>query len=166
MFYNKVMEKIKTVFFDVDGVLSAPNYFDKDLGKCTIGFSDKVWLEFLEENKEDSYKDCKVPTYIISFINDLITKGITLYVLSSVENELEAKAKTKFLNHNFKDIFKRYRYVRTDDQKIEFIKDFCRDYDMNLDECMLVDDTYMLLLKAHCEGIKAVHIANILADLV
>ena len=152
----------KYIFFDVDGVLSAPCYYDKENDEYTIGFDDDSWHDFLAQYKQDAYKDCKAPHYIFEFI-DQLPKDITKYVLSSVENEDEANAKIKFLDNNYPDIFDGYYFVKTDDDKIKHIIDFAKENNIDISECSLVDDTYLLLLKAHNKGIRAIHISNVLA---
>jgi len=79
-------------------------------------------------------------------------------------NELEVDAKALFLEENYQDIFEKYYFVRHDIDKIKVIKDFCLEKKCEINDCMLIEDTYDTLLKAHCEGIIAVHISNILAN--
>ena len=153
----------KYIFFDVDGVLSAPCYYDEKNKEYCIGFDDDTWHEFLASYKEDAYKDCKAIDIMYRFI-DCLEEDVNRYVLSSVENKDEANAKIKFLDNQYPDLFKAYYFVKTDDEKIKHIIDFAAENDIDIKDCTLVDDTYMLLLKAHNNGIRAIHIANILAD--
>ena len=152
----------KYIFFDVDGVLSAPCYYNKNTGEYGIGFDDQGWRDYLEEYKQDAYKDCKAVGAIYDFINGL-NSDVTKYVLSSVENENEANAKIKFLDNKYPNMFEAYYFVKSDDEKIKHIIEFAHDNNIDIDECTLVDDTYLLLLKAHNNGIRAIHISNILA---
>lgn len=155
---------IKYIFFDVDGVLSAPSYFDSDINSQVIGFSDQGWNKYLNKEKENAYKDCKPLIQIIEFINQLLDSYCSLYVLSATENQIEADSKTVFLNNNYPHIFKEYYYVKNDNEKIEFIENFCKENNIEINNCLIVDDTYSLLLQAHCKGICSTHISNILAN--
>ena len=159
-----VPNSIRYVFFDVDGVLSAPCYYDDKKMAYVIGFSDEGWNEYLNNEGIYTYKYCKPVDFVKDFIVQLKEKNIKTYVLSTVANRTEAKAKSLFLDNNYKDLFIDYYYVEHDSEKLKFLLDFVKRKEILLQECLLVDDTYSILLDCHNEGISATHISNLLAD--
>ena len=156
--------KIRYAFIDVDGVLSAPSYLDEETGDQVIGFSDDGWGRYLEEEGAYSYRYCKPIPQMKEYLAKLIEEDVMLFVLSSVMNETEKQAKILFLDRNYPELFREYFFVKKDEDKIRFMKKFAQLNEAYNSECLFIDDTYDLLLKAHGEGITCAHIANVLAD--
>ena len=150
-------------FFDVDGVLSAPMYWDA-AGEPVIGFSDQDWIDFCKKEGEDAYKKCLPVPKVKEYAKGLCENGDKLFVLSTSSTPYEAKAKTRYLDTNYPGMFISYFYTDHDVEKIEKIKEVAETEGIGIDECALVEDTFSTLLLAHEEGIKAIHISNILAD--
>lgn len=157
-------DKIRYVFFDVDGVLSAPAYYDDKEQSLAIGFSDEGWDHYLLQEGVYAYRHCRPVPAIKSYIRKLKDSKIPLYVLSSVCNETERQAKILFIQNNYPETFTDLYFVRHDADKIVLLKDFAEKKQIYLSSCLLVDDTYDLLLKAHCAGISCAHVSNVLAD--
>lgn len=160
----EVPVRIKNVFFDVDGVLSAPCYYDDEINEYVIGFSDERWEQYLNNEGIYTYKYCKPVYEIKDFLLELKQKNIRSYVLSTVANKVEARAKTLFLDNNYHDLFDDYFYVEHDREKVLFVEDFIRKNELYKDECLMVDDTYSILLDFRVKGISAAHISNIMAN--
>lgn len=157
-------ERIRYVFFDVDGVLSAPCYFDELLGEYVIGFSDERWDQYLKNEGIYTYRYCKPVYEIKDFLIGLKDMNITSYVLSTVADKVEARAKTLFLDEHYHGLFKDYYYVEHDSEKLLFLQDFIRKKEIMADECLMVDDTYSILLECRVAGVSAAHISNVMAN--
>lgn len=155
--------KIRYAFIDVDGVLSAPAYMNEETGEQVIGFSDEGWGRYLEEEGAYSYRYCKPVPQMKEYLSRLKEEGILVFVLSSVMNDTEKQAKILFLDRNYPQLFREYFFVKKDDAKVRFMKKFAELNQAYYSECLFIDDTYDLLLKAHNEGITCAHIANVLA---
>ena len=155
---------IRYAFIDVDGVLSAPAYVDEKNSEYSIGFSDQDWEGYLEEEGAYAYRYCAPVPQMKEFISGLKEKGVMPFVLSSVMNETEKQAKILFLDKNYPGLFREYFFVKKDQDKISFMKKFASLNEAEYGQCLFVDDTYDLLLKAHLEGITCAHLANVLAD--
>ena len=155
---------IKYIFFDVDGVLSAPSYYDSSTNSQAIGFSDEDWNKYLDCELNDTYKYCKPIKQIYDFVKELLDNNLNTYVLSAVSNDIEANSKTVFLNKYYPNMFIENYYVKHDKDKALFIIDFCKKHNIDTSNCLLVDDTYSLLLDAHCKGIASAHLSNVLAN--
>ena len=160
----KIPEYIRYVFFDVDGVLSAPAYFDDELNELVIGFSDEKWQKYLNEEGIHTYRYCKPLLPVIDLLKQLKQEGISACVLSTVADETEAAAKDLFLNENYPELFTERFYVRHDADKRSFLEDFARKNELKNEVCLLIDDTYTILLQCRVAGFSTAHIANVLAD--
>lgn len=156
--------EIKDVFFDIDGVLSAMAYYDEKSDDMVIGFSDEDWNRYCENEGVYAYRYCSPVPFIKDFIAQLKEDGCTLYVLSTVASQMEMQAKILFLDKHYPDTFKDYCFVRHDDDKVKLIEEIAEKDGIELRRCMMVDDTYSILLKTHLKGICSVHISNLLAD--
>ena len=149
-------------FFDVDGVLSAPQYWDAD-GSPVIGFSDQDWISFCEREGEDAYRACRPVPTVMDYVKRLHDGGDVLFVLSTTSCPDETRAKIKYLDRSFPGMFTDYYFVDHDVEKIEKIKAVAADRGCALGDCALVEDTFTTLLLSHEAGIRSIHISNILA---
>ena len=157
-------QKIRYAFIDVDGVLSAPEYMDEETKEAVIGFTDEGWENYLNEEGAYAYRYCKPVPQMKEYLSKLKEKKVMIFVLSSVMNETEKQAKILFLDQNYPNLFRDHFFVKNDEAKIRFMKRFAELNQAYYSECLFIDDTYDLLLKAHNEGITCAHIANVLAD--
>ena len=154
--------KIRLAFFDVDGVLSAPQYPSGE-GDLSIGFTTENWLAYCEEAREDSYMPCRPLPCVKKFASSLKAEGVKLYVLSTVFSEYEPAAKKKFIDTHYPGLFEEYIFVPEDLQKVDAILRTAEEYGCSPQECVLVEDTYNTLLAAYPHGITCVHLSNIIA---
>ena len=74
-------------------------------------------------------------------------------------------SKRKFVEKYYTDMFENVISVEHDAEKVEVIKAMAKQYEVELAECELVEDTLNILFETVCEGIVSTHIANIFADL-
>ena len=160
----KIPDRIRFVFFDVDGVLSAPQYYDEQLNEYVIGFSDETWNDYLDKEGVATYQYCKPVKVLRDLMVQLKDEGINTYVLSTIANDTEAKAKISFLDEHYHDLFTDLYFVEHDRDKVTFIKEFAGRNNIEIGACLLVDDTYALLLECRIAGISCCHLSNILAD--
>lgn len=153
----------KLVFFDIDGTLSVPIY--NDHGKMVVGFTDEGWYEHCENFREHAYDDCKPVLPVKRYAEELKKQGARLFVLSLSQTEGEDLAKHQFIKDHFDGLFEKVLVVRSNDEKIEVIKQYSVSEQVKLSECELVEDTYSNVLKANDNGIIGTHIAAIVCDL-
>ena len=155
------MEIIRLAFFDVDGVLSAPEY--RDQGEAVIGFTEEEWLHWCEEEKEAGYRYCKPLPLVRSFAEKQKREGSRLFVLTATAGDLETKAKEVFVREHYPHLFDAVLPVSHENQKVAVIREMAKENGIPLTQCMLVEDTLATLLQAHDAGICAVHVSNIFA---
>ena len=155
------MEIIRLAFFDVDGVLSAPEY--RDQGEAVIGFTEEEWLHWCEEEKEAGYRYCKPLPPVRSFAEKQKREGSRLFVLTATAGDLETKAKEVFVREHYPHLFDAVLPVSHENQKVAVIREMAKENGIPLTQSMLVEDTLATLLQAHDAGICAVHVSNIFA---
>ena len=97
------MEIIRLAFFDVDGVLSAPEY--RDQGEAVIGFTEEGWQHWCEEEEEAGYRYCKPLPPVRTFAEERKKDGSRLFVLTATAGELETKAKEVFVREHYPALF-------------------------------------------------------------
>ena len=155
------MEIIRLAFFDVDGVLSAPEY--RDQTGAVIGFTEEEWLHWCEEEKEAGYRYCKPLPLVRSFAEKQKREGSRLFVLTATAGDLETKAKEVFVREHYPHLFDAVLPVSHENQKVAVLREMAKENGIPLTQCMLVEDTLATLLQAHDAGICAVHVSNIFA---
>ena len=153
---------MKLVFFDVDGTISAPGY-PVD-GKIKIGMHDDEWGPYCEATGEDGYKYCKPVPAMIDYAEQNKNAGNRTFVLTAVYNDPEVKAKEKFIAVEYPGLFEEILTVDCAEAKIDVMKEYAAKYNVPLENCELVDDTYSLLLKVVVAGMSAIHTANVCSD--
>ena len=156
------MTSVKLAFFDVDGTLSAPRYPHED-GSMDIGFTDEGWKAYCEKAGIHGYDHCLPLLPVREYAEKLHSAGVRLFVLSSCFHPNEQEAKTVFVRKHYPDLFEDFYYVLHDGEKIPLIEKAARRAGVPLSSCIMVEDTFSVLLKAYQSGIVAVHIANIVA---
>ncbi len=155
------MEIIRLAFFDVDGVLSAPEY--RDQTGAVIGFTEEGWQHWCEEEEEAGYRYCKPLPQVRTFAEERKKDGSRLFVLTATAGDMETKAKEVFVREHYPHLFDAVLPVSHENQKVAVIKELAKEYGIPLTQCMLVEDTLATLLQAHGAGICAVHVSNIFA---
>ena len=153
---------VRLAFFDVDGVLSAPQY-PVPAGDMAIGFTLQGWLDYCETTGEDGYRFCRALPCVKEFASELKAEGARLCVLSTCHAEQEPAAKITFIREHYPDLFDEYLFVWEDAEKTPTIEQKAAENGCSLQECLLVEDTYSTLLSAFQRGILCVHISNIIA---
>lgn len=155
----------KLAFFDMDGTLSAPVYIDE--GKPVIGFDANGWIRYCNQEKRNTYSLCKVVQPILDFAKKLKSEGYTLHILTVALCDNEKEAKWQFIeDNNLYDVFDSCIFASTDDEKLTIMAHHAEINHIPVSDCMLVEDLYYTLLKAHIAGFQAVHISNILTDTI
>ena len=154
----------KCIFFDVDGVLSAPAYFDEEKKEFVIAFSDEKWLEYLDNEGAYAYKYCRPIPQVQTFIKQLQANDNYLLVLSTVANNNEIEAKKLFINNYYPATFNDLIFVEHDKDKITKIQKIALRNNLDYEDIVLVEDSYNILIEARTLGINCIHLSNILAD--
>ena len=146
-------------FFDIDGVLSIPQY--RIEGKLKAGGSKHWWKSYCLY-EYNPYKDCKVPKAIKEKLKEFKEQNVHLYVLSQ-ENINEARdGKIKFINNNYNDIFDAIVFVEEAESKPKIIAGMAAEYKVPIEDVYYVDDTFALVIDALTLGIDAHHISEFL----
>ncbi|MBO7403124.1 MAG: hypothetical protein J6U10_09060 [Lachnospiraceae bacterium] len=153
---------MKLVFFDVDGTISAPGY-PVD-GTFKIGMDDDAWGPYCEAAGEDGYKYCSAVPAMIDYAEKNKKAGNRTFVLTAVYNDPEVRAKEKFIAMNYPGLFEEILTVSCAEDKIGVMRDYAAKFNVPLEDCELVDDTYSLLLKVVVAGMKATHTVNVCAN--
>ena len=156
---------MKIAFFDMDGTIAAPRYIDK--GKPVIGFDAQGWIDYCNKTQPDAYAICKVIQPVVDFAKKLKEEGYLLYILTMSLSKAEENSKWEFVRQmNLDTIFDDILFTPNDDTKLIVMASCATEYHIPNEFCMLVEDTYSTLLKAHKAGFQAVHISNILTDTI
>lgn len=150
----------KVAFFDMDGTLAAPQFYTSE--DVCGGFPDAVWKQFCQEKGEMTYADC-VPIFeAFQYAKDLKSRGWDCVILSVSSSDSETKAKEYWIQENNPDhVFTRIYCVSSDDEKFELIKNYAKKHEIDLKDCMIVEDNYYNVLKGIEIGIRAMHISHI-----
>lgn len=150
----------KVAFFDMDGTLAAPRfYLAKDI---QAGFPPEVWKEFCNKHGEKTYDDC-VPIFeAFAYADDLKCRGYDCIVLTVSSSTDETKSKEKWISeHNSSGTFSEIYCVSSDDEKFDLINRYAKTHNVDLKDCIIVEDNYYNVLKGIEIGIKAMHISHI-----
>lgn len=150
----------KVAFFDMDGTLAAPQFYTTE--DVVGGFPDAEWKKFCQEKGEMTYANC-VPIFeSFQYAKDLKSRGWDCAILSVSSSESETRAKEYWISENNPDhVFTRIYCVSSDDGKFELIKNYAKKHEIDLRDCLIVEDNYYNVLKGIEIGIKAMHISHI-----
>ena len=150
----------KIAFFDIDGVLSIPQY--RINNKIKPGGSPEWWKNFCDSN-ENPYKDCKIPKLVYNKLKTLKEIGVKLYVLTTENIPSAKKAKHLFIENNYSDFFDENHIimVSNDKEKIDTLMLQITKSIKN-EEIYYLDDTFNLVLNASSLGFDAHHISEFL----
>ena len=153
-------DSIRYVFFDIDGVLSAPVFLSD--GKQVSGFSDNDWVRANIEGY--AYKDCIAPKLSKDFVKALDILGKRLFCLTTETFSFAYLNKVRFITENYPEFKDKQDilYVLEDAKKITLIKEIAKRDNLRLSECLLVEDTLNTILLAEKEGIRTMHISQLL----
>ena len=151
----------KLAFFDMDGVLSAPVFQNKE-GQRVIGFSDESWRQHCVEHDENTYAHCRPLPIVYEYAKKLKEEGATLYVLTVSENSFENNAKKKFTQTHYPNLFMDVISVSSEQAKPEVMHMMAQKYQISPQACELVEDTYSTLLKVIALGMKGPHLSHLL----
>lgn len=156
---------MRIAFFDMDGTIAAPRFLDK--GKPVIGFDAQGWIDYCNETQPDAYAISELIQPVVDFARQLKDKGYLLYILTMSLSKGEEASKWHFVRQMKLDaIFDDILFTPNDDTKLIVMTSYAAKYHIPKEYCMLVEDTYSNLLKAHKTGFQAVHISNILTDTI
>ena len=150
----------KITFVDVDGVLSAPKF-----GDCGVGMTEEKWTKWCVEYDDRAYDGCSAVPCVNRMLKERAEHGVSLYVLTAVNNSFEADAKRRFVAEKYPEVdFDGFIAVRSGSDKIPVIKAYAERVFVGVEDCELVDDDYELLIECGLAGIKATHVSNVEAE--
>lgn len=155
-------DNIKYVFFDIDGVLSAPRYLNEE-NKFVSGFSDNDWIEY-NVNVSQSYKNCVAPKLVKQFVSACASANKKLFCLTAEDNAFAYFSKVDFVLNNYPE-FKNERdilFTNSSELKLDLIAYIAKRDSLRIDECLLVEDTFPTILEANKLGISTMHISHLL----
>lgn len=162
------LAKIKYVFFDVDGVLSVPRYKNFDKEEYVSGFTDENWLKF-DIFSEHPYKDCIAPKTMKKFVHVLHkNRGICkkIFCLTVDDNSFSYNSKKRFIKEHYPEIKEENMIlVASTGMKKDVIRYIAEKDNINVKECLLIEDTFQTIIDAELAGISNLHVAGI-PDLV
>lgn len=154
----------RVAFFDFDGCLVAPMFKQSD-GKYNIGFLGYKYDEFMNNADHGVYRHTAIVRPVHSFAVDLHSKGWTLNVLTGGTTKTERHEKRQFVDKHFNtisNIFKDVMFVQQPGEKVEAILAYAKEHDIKPENCLLVEDNYVTLLRAAKAGIKVMSVAHVI----
>ena len=159
------LNKIKLILIDVDNTgLCLKMYNDnginnKETGKRIIGVKDDMeWLEYNIVN--NAYKYCEAPAPIVNIVNYIASNGGIAMGLTECKNSFEYNSKFNRLKECYEGSFLHHGdliSVDTRHIKVPVIKMLAKKYDLQYDEIMFIDDSYMEVMEAAEIGVIALH---------
>lgn len=154
------------IFFDFDGTLSAPRFPKPgtDGREFVCGLKEAEWKNYHETHRETTFAYALPVGPVRRYAMQKKQEGHRLFVLTRTISESENVGKKAFLQKHYPGIFEEYISVNHDSDKIPVIRDMAEHAQISLEECELVEDTYMLVLQALSSGMIGTHVSNIVAD--
>ena len=176
-------------FFDIDGCLVAPRF--EDHGKMIIGFNTDKWKQYCLDHKNDGYDNCVLVKPVLDYAKKMKKEGNMIFIITGIGSEAEMEMKHEFFGNkgliygddkvfygindprvrkrgyyhaNVASLFTADFYTEEDYQKIQIISHVAACARVPVSDCVLVDDTFDLLLRAKIHGIKAIHPSNIMTN--
>ena len=150
-----MIEKLrnKYVFFDVDGTLSEYRYNDKLYG----GGCSELGCQSLEDLLfNDLYYQARPLKTMQKVIEKLDSDMI--FILGAVTTNKEIDRKYKWLEEFFPNIKRKNMFfICSTMLKPEVIIEYCKHYNININDVVFVDDRIDVLRKAETLGIIAYH---------
>ena len=150
-----MLEKLKDkyVFFDVDGTLSEYRYNDKlysggcpELGCQTLG-------DFLFSDLFYKARPLKTMQKIVNNLN-----SNKIFILGTIVTDNEMEQKYIWLKENYPNIKKEnICFISSTMLKPEVILEYCKHFNIDIEEVTFVDDRLDVLRKAEELGITAYH---------
>lgn len=159
------LNKVKLILLDVDNTALCIKLYDNNglndnkNGKRIIGVKDDMeWLRYNIIN--NAYKYCEAPLPIVNVVNYVVSNGGKAMGLTECKNSFEYNSKYNRLKECYAGSFLHHGdliSVDTRHIKIPVIKMLAEHYNLQLDEIMFIDDSYMEVMEAAAEGILAIH---------
>ena len=156
------MNKQKTAFFDMDGTIVAPVFQYE--GRTVTGLPKDQWIALCEQQRESTYKNCPVVQPTLKYALDLTHNGWETKILTIALSKGEELAKRQWLSENYRQRrFHEIVFVKTPDEKIEYILEYAKSNGLNPDDCLLVEDDLNTIFKANTAGIKTMHLSHVIS---
>ncbi len=159
------LDKIKLILIDVDNTGLCLKMYnnnginDKENGKRIIGVKDDMeWLRYNIFN--NAYKYCEAPVPIVNVVKHVVTNGGTAMGLTECKNSFEYNAKFNRLKECYEGSFLHHGELISVDTrhiKVPVIKILAEKYNLQYDEIMFIDDSYMEVMEAGEIGVIALH---------
>lgn len=144
-------DNMKNIFIDMDGVLA--DYIGPD-GKVTMH----------DFNIPGFFFNKKPNNIIINAIFSIYpTKKYEYYILSACPTRVGIREKNEWLDKYFPVKYENRYFVKyPGEDKAKSIKDICNKRNLELQSCLLIDDTHKHLCDVELIGVNAQHPANLL----
>lgn len=150
-----MIEKLKDkyVFFDVDGTLSEYRYNDRLYG----GGCSELGCQSLEDLLfNDLYYKARPLRTMQNIIKNLDSNKI--FILGAITTNTEIEQKYKWLKEYYPNIKRENMFfICSTMLKPEVIIEYCKHYNLDIEDVAFVDDRIDVLRKAEEMGIKAYH---------
>ncbi len=159
------LKKIKALFLDVDNTALCLKMYnnnginDKENGQRIIGIlDDDEWLDY--NIKNNAYIYCEAPKPIYNLVNYITANGGKVYGLTECKNSFEYNSKFNRLKECYEGNFLHHGdliSVDTRHMKVKIMKAIAERDNLNLDELMFIDDSYLEIMESHKAGILGMH---------
>lgn len=148
----------KIAFFDMDGTLVAPKFFDGE--RDYRSFPAEEWIRFCQEHGKDTYRHCMPLLPVFEFARLLRDKGgYELRIATVIMSNEEAQAKIKLKDEDelFR-IFEAMNLVCDNDGKIVLLEQVAKE--IGPENVLLVDDDFHNVIRANQLGVKGLHVSH------
>lgn len=159
------LNKIKALFLDVDNTALCIKMYDyngvndKQHGERIIGIlDDKEWMAYNIRN--NAYIYCEAPKPIYNLVNYIKNNGGIIYGLTECKNSFEYNAKFNRLKECYEGNFLHHGElisVHTRHDKVAVMQMIAERDNLDMDEMMFIDDSYMEIMEASTNGILSMH---------
>jgi len=149
----------KLYAFDIDGTLAVDRFavdgkatynIHPDINNLTL---DETWIRFLIQSK-NPYGECIAPECMRAFVKKVQVEGNLVYFLSSDNNSPAYLAKLKFLRENYYWDVKDEQLIVSPFSKYKVIEILAEMNDIDIHDCVLIDDSEKHLIDANNHGIE------------
>lgn len=146
----------KTFFFDFDGTLCADLFFVDDK---FLSHTNKDFIKYAIENP-NVYDDSSPVPFIKKFVTEVKSFGHECFCLTMDKISISYDSKRKFIDSWYSEITDVFS-VCDAHAKIDFIKHYAKVHNLDLKDCVLIEDTYPTVMEAGAAGISAWHVSQI-----
>ena len=155
-----IIKNKKVIFFDFDDTLCI------HLRLMLNDYTHNAWQSAMFEQRTDFYSNSDshvAPKKMISFVRKVKDAGIICHCVTWSSDNRVAVPKSEFLKYNYGECIENLYVAGSREYKFKLVTEYCKHYDVSLDEVLLVDDHPDTLNEFRKAGIECISPVAILS---